>query len=691
VQAIFIGSGGSQSLPQTATRLLECPASPLVDNEHAQARAPNVVGDFVQARYFTADARWLGAFRIGFGALLTWDCCRRFDEAREYYSNEGFLPNHFALFRPMGDGVFSFLHAFSTLAEVRTVMLLMLAVFVSYTIGYRTRLAQVLAFVSITSLDARNLFVENGGDVLVNVMAFLTLALPLGRRFSVDALLASLRARHEASPEALNDRSLPAPPDDGVVSLLVVVLFLQLACIYFFNAVHKSGVGWKDGSAIWWFLQQDRIVTHLGVFLREHLPYPIIRGSGYAALGMEFSLPWILLFPFFRTWAMRLALLLGVGLHGGIALTSRLGPFSYAMMLFYVLFLGAADAALFGRWFGREARRRTVIFDVDCGICLLICRVLKRLDPWQTLTFLGNDRPEAFPPGVDAALTARSVVVVDAKGRVHAEERAVLEVGRALPFGLVFVAWLAIPGLSALGRAGYRLVAQHRVEISSFLGLGACGLGRALEPAEAATPEDRPGTWRTTRAGLGNLLREAVVATVLVGTVIQVANDNQFINRRVRVRRPDWVVAVVNTFRLLEGWGMFAPEPPYDDGHVVVDGRTKDGRKLDPFTGELPDFDPYTPTGWGHEQFWCDYNNRIRFDWHVPNRQHLREYLRHWHQYYGKPADELVAFDVWWVGDKSPPPGEERGAPEPPQKLLTFGSVRDSLAEPWLHPGKGAR
>ena len=35
----------------------------------------------------------------------------------------------------------------------------MLAVFVAYTIGYRTRLAQVLAFVSITSLDARNLLI----------------------------------------------------------------------------------------------------------------------------------------------------------------------------------------------------------------------------------------------------------------------------------------------------------------------------------------------------------------------------------------------------------------------------------------------------------------------------------------------------------------------------------------------------
>ena len=57
----------------------------MVDNEHAQVRASSVVGDFVQTRYFTVDARWLAAFRVGFGALLTWDCARRFEDARAYY------------------------------------------------------------------------------------------------------------------------------------------------------------------------------------------------------------------------------------------------------------------------------------------------------------------------------------------------------------------------------------------------------------------------------------------------------------------------------------------------------------------------------------------------------------------------------------------------------------------------------
>lgn len=658
----------------------------MVERERSKPRGIGVVSDFLQARYFTADTRFLGLFRIGFGSLMTLDCARRFAHAREYYSNDGFLPNHFSLFRPMGDGIFSLLHAFSSLAEVRVVMALMLVVFVCYTIGYRTRLAQILAFICITSLDARNLFVENGGDVLVNLMAALTMMMPLGRRLSVDAVLASLRARQESSVAALNNRDRPPEPPVAFVSLLVLACLLQLATIYFFNAVHKDGVGWKNGSVLHWFLHQDRIVTRLGIFLRDHAPFEAVRVFGYGALGMEYALPGILLFPFFRTWAHRVGLLLGIGLHGGIALTSRLGPFSYAMMLFFLLFLGPADWALLGRWFGRKARHKTVIFDVDCGICLLTVRILKRLDPFRCLTFLGNDKPELFPQGVDAETASRTVVVVDAAGKVHVEERAVYEILSALPAGVVLGFWLRIPGLRELGRAGYRLLARRRVDVSVWLGLGACGVTPKGGGGDSPRLVPPAGSYRAGRASFAGLLRECFAAALFVMLSVQVANDNNWMQRRMRVHRPEWIVSTVNTFRLLEGWGMFAPEPPYDDGHVVVDARTKDGRKLDPFTGKEPDFDPYAPLGWGHQQFWCDFNNRIRFEWHVPNRQHFRDYLRRWHEFYGKPNDELVAFDVWWVSDKSPKPGQKKGEPQPPQKLVSYGYVRDSGSTPWMNP-----
>jgi predicted DCC family thiol-disulfide oxidoreductase YuxK len=613
------------------------------------------------------------------------DVSRRWWQAREFYTNDGFFPNHFSLFRPMGDELFSLLHAFSTMGEVSVVMAIMLAVCIAYTLGIATKLMQVLAFISITSLDARNIFVENGGDVVVNLLAFLTIPLPLGRRYSIDAVRRAFRARHETSVAALNDRTNPAPTVEPVVSLAVLALFLQLAVNYFFNAVHKDGMGWKNGNSIWYFLWQDRIVTRLGIFLRENVSYEVTQYFTWGTLVIEFSLPVILLFPFFRTWMVRLALLLAIGLHGGIALTSRLGPFSYAMLLMYMPLLPPRDFDLIGRWFSRDARRRTVIFDVDCGICLWCARLLKRLDPYERLKFVGNDAAESFPVGVDTELAARTVVVVDPLGRIHTEERAVFEIGRALPFGIVLVGWLAVPGLSQLGRVAYRMFAKNRMRVSAYFGLGACGIALPVGTDIAEPPADKE-TFRAFRMSTGAFTREALAAVMVIMLGIQVVNDNAYINRRFRVKRPEWSTHIVNTFRLLEGWGMFAPEPPYEDGRVIIDGRTKDGRKLDPFTGKEPDFDPFTRVGWGHDQFLCDYSNRIRFDWHIPNRQHLKDYLRNWHRYHGKPEDELVAFDVWWVQDKSPKPGQQKGEPLPPQRLTSYGYVKDSGSRPWLSP-----
>jgi hypothetical protein len=170
--------------------------------------------------------------------------------------------------------------------------------------------------------------------------------------------------------------------------------------------------------------------------------------------------------------------------------------------------------------------------------------------------------------------------------------------------------------------------------------------------------------------------------TVILAT--QLAIDNGFLRMYVRVRQPEWMATVVNYPRLFQGWGMFAPEPPYEDGRLVVDGRTKDGRKLDPLTGEPPEFDPRTREGWGHEQFWCDYHNRIRFPGHEGNRQHLQGYLLNLHKYNGRPQDELVSFDVWWIQDRSPAIGELEGEVLTPEKILSHGFVHDSGAMPWL-------
>ena len=160
--------------------------------------------------------------------------------------------------------------------------------------------------------------------------------------------------------------------------------------------------------------------------------------------------------------------------------------------------------------------------------------------------------------------------------------------------------------------------------------------------------------------------------------------------RRYRVGQPAALALVMDTLRLYQGWRMFAPEPPYEDGRLVVDARTEDGRAVDPFAGGArPEFDPYTEVGWGHDQFWCDYHLKLSFSGNSAYRPFMIDWLKAYHLRTGNPKDRLVAFDVWWVSDKSPPPGQLRGEPQPPSKVLSFGEVKDSLATPWLRRSEG--
>jgi predicted DCC family thiol-disulfide oxidoreductase YuxK len=657
---------------------------------------------WIEDRYLAVDLRWLGAFRIVFGCLLIADLIRRWTVLRDFYSNDGILPNHFSIFRPLGRDLFSLYHAFSTPKQVHFAFALTLLVFLTYTLGYRTRLFQLLSLLCITSLNARNILVENGGTIVVNLLAFWTIFLPLGKRLSLDALIDSLRRDVETTPADLNRRAAPVDDSEStsiatfagpnkVYALAIFAMLLQWSIIYFFNCASKlPGRGWENGSALHWFLHQDRIVTFFGVFVREHAPFWLLRVFTYGTLGVEAILSCILLIPFAQLWLRRVALLLALGLHGGIAATSRLGPFSYAMSVFFLIPLAAADWRLLLRALAYKGTRRTVIFDDDCGVCFYICRVLKRLDLLGQLEFVGNHERERIPRDLTPELLDQTLVVLDARGRRFVRERAVSEVLYALPLGVLLGFWLRIPGLSALARWGYDAFSKNRAQISARMGLGACGVAtRAAGDVRLVSVQATHDHWFSSLNRHPLLLtREVLVVLALIMIINQTIADNA-LTRRYKVAQPAPLMFVMDTLRLFQGWRMFAPEPPYDDGHLVVDGRTEDDRAVDPFTGEKPDFDPYTPVGWGQNQFWCDYHLKMYFAGYAAYRPFMIEWLKAWHLRTGKPRDRLVAFDVWWVNDKSPPPGQLRGEPQPPAKIASFGEVKDSLATPWLSATDG--
>jgi hypothetical protein len=135
-----------------------------------------------------------------------------------------------------------------------------------------------------------------------------------------------------------------------VVSLAVAGVLAQLAVIYALNALHKDGATWREGTAVHYVLHQDRIATWLALQLRPHLSLGGSRALSWSALATEALLPVLILSPVLWRYTRRLAIALGVGLHVGFALLLNLGLFSFNMIGFFLLLIGAADWELGARF-----------------------------------------------------------------------------------------------------------------------------------------------------------------------------------------------------------------------------------------------------------------------------------------------------------------------------------------------------
>lgn len=495
----------------------------------------------------------LGVFRVALCLVLLYDLGRRFPEAGLLWSSEGVLTSKALGKVPQAHHQLSFLLAFESAAAVRLAFAALGAVFLLYGLGLFTRVMQVLALLGYASLNARNLFFEDGGTSLVVILLTWTVLVPLGDRFSLDALrrdaaLPSVKARVAARAQA-------AAP---LYSLAALAILLQAAVIYWFNAAHKSGITWRAGDAVHLVLWQHRVNTPVALWFAGVEPSWFSPLSTWLTKRTELLLPLLLLWPSHPVPARTLAFVLAVLLHGGIALCLTLGPFSYAM------------------------------------ICLL----------WLTLP------------------------------------------GAALDFALR----LRWPALVGMWRRGARFRAR-----------AVRALGR--RPWASRRVPTLPAPWPR-RVGQ---LREALLVGMLVVEGANVLASNRAVPAPLRVTSRWWLDAYKPYLRGYQGWSMFAPDAPREDGTMVIDAVTVGGRHLDPFTGMAPDFQQIREGISPHSIALSDYFFAMRDQRHARYRADLHRYLKQLPV--ASPRDRLRAVDVWWISYLPPPRGAYVPSPVKKQRL----------------------
>jgi hypothetical protein len=626
--------------------------------EPAPVAAEPSMRELIRDSFLTFDRRTLGFTRILLGFFLIGDLFRRTEAWTDMFADTGVLPNHVNLWRPQGGGNFSLVNAFSTSGELWVLWAVILATYVCLLIGFKTRVAQLLSLVFVTSMNGRVLLIENGGYVVHNLLLLWTCFMPLGDRFSVDALLASLKRSGERTAADLNDRSALDDPlkPDAFVSLVGIVVLIQLAAIYFFNVLHKTGPTWqlRNATAVHFVLYVDRMVTPIVADVRDYAPNWLIIFMTRTVILCELAIPFCLLCPIARPWVRRAASAMMNVLHIGFGTVFVLGPFAWALCIFSTLLFGREDWELALRTMRRAHRARTVVFDPRSPGALFACRVLKRMDRFELLTF---EASAAAPYGLAVVRPGAPDVVAGAG--------ALADIVAALPLGPA-AAWL------------FRLPGAAQATTAAMSTMSRRGLGTALGlriPARVAGVE-LPSPLRLKGRKVLAALREIAVVAMFAGAVNQAATELWVVNRRWKVPQPEPLRLLSHKLRFLQGWFMFSPNPVMDDGTIVVDAITVDGRHIDPFTGKAPNFDILHVKSYRYSQIWCDYFNRMHLPGNSAYRDAMKEYMFRYPERTGRPEDAIVSGDVYWVKDWNPKWGTTESYGEDKEKVFSFTNPR---------------
>ena len=361
-------------VPMTAPELSLDSAAPVATRSWSRRLYDGVV-----RTYLTADLRSLAASRIVLAAVLLFDLINRWKQLGLWYTNDGIVPNHTLLWRPAFDHVFSFFFMASYAHEAVLGFIVCALAYMALLLGVRTKLAQVTSLVCMLSLHGRTLLWDNGGDVALGLLCIWTTFLPTGRRWSVDAILA--RDRPPPSP-ALAVREPFAIEDGGqFASLGIMAVTLQLTLIYTFNVVHKQGLTWREGSAVYYVLHLDRLATWFAVWLRGWIPVGLARALTWGTMVIEGALPLLLVSPVAVKWCRRLAVVLVILLHGGFAACMNLGNFVPGMIAYTPIFVRGEDWDALGRWWARGARRSPWPSRWDQPVASLVGRFAAALSP----------------------------------------------------------------------------------------------------------------------------------------------------------------------------------------------------------------------------------------------------------------------------------------------------------------------
>lgn len=238
-----------------------------------------------------------------------------------------------------------------------------------FVLGWRTRAVSVLFAVVVVSFHARAIYMADGGDNLMVLMAVYLVFTACGRRWSLDARKIPLKAAAGKTADPRGNGLLHQLGD--VRSILTTVLHncgmfviaAQVCFLYGCAGLYKvQGHKWADGTALHYILNIDlfRPWPELSQVIDGH--HVLLTVVGYMTVLVQVAFPFVL---FSRLKYPVLILLLGM--HVNIAVLMGLPLFSGAMIVADAVFLPDRFYRTVGRLW-RRTIQRTGLPEADASL-----------------------------------------------------------------------------------------------------------------------------------------------------------------------------------------------------------------------------------------------------------------------------------------------------------------------------------
>ncbi len=261
-------------------------------------------------RVFSIDLRGLAAFRIAIAGVLLIDLATRVPDLVAHYTDYGFFSRGLMI-RNSNPWRLS-VHAMGGTAFWEALLFVIAILFACMLLlGWRTKLATISSWILLASLQSRNPLILSAGDELFVLLLFWAMFLPLGARWSVDAL-----------------RSAKEPGDlpRETCTIASASIILLVVGTYFLSAVMKTGDEWRvDGTAIYLALSNGDLSRGLADWLLPH--DRLLRVMTFATFWLELVGAPLVLLPVFTRW-VRLGIVAAfASFHIGILVFMAIGIF----------------------------------------------------------------------------------------------------------------------------------------------------------------------------------------------------------------------------------------------------------------------------------------------------------------------------------------------------------------------------